>query len=179
MVLSQEEELLMATTDCPGYNPANNDKLHAKCWAEHEDGSMIFIKDIDENDRVIYELFDFSDPAHPLAYPHALSMEDFKKTFSSDHKKKKTNITWLWHDRTGFPWDRVMASITRPVPAPANVIDTISAAARMADSLNTRLREHLTEDKLLQARGLSVREAGTPSKRIIDRLRNALDALVH
>lgn len=43
----------MATYDSPGSNPANNDKLSRGNWAEHADGSLIYVKDIDENDRVV------------------------------------------------------------------------------------------------------------------------------
>lgn len=34
----------MSTQDVPGANRANRDQLASGCWAEHEDGSLLFVK---------------------------------------------------------------------------------------------------------------------------------------
>lgn len=34
----------MSTNDVPGANPVNKDILAAGCWAEHADGSLLFVK---------------------------------------------------------------------------------------------------------------------------------------
>ena len=49
----------MSTTDVPGANPANRDELGVGSWAEHADGSLIFVEST-EGDRVVYSMFDVS-----------------------------------------------------------------------------------------------------------------------
>lgn len=169
----------MATTDVPGYNPTNNDKLSRGSWAEHDDGSLIFVKDIDENDRVIFDLYDLANLQHPIFYPNALALYEFEKTFSYEpKKKKKVNLKWTWHDKTEFPWERVMRVIQSPLPVATNVQDTLTAAAQMAQSLNFRLSEVLTQDHILKEQGLVTRPQTHQSRTILQRLKNALGALV-
>lgn len=172
----------MSTTDCPGYGSASFDKLMRGCWAEHEDGSLIYIKDIDENDRVIFELYELKDKVYPVYYQHALAKKDFEKTFSFDPKKKKNdkiNLIWSWHNRTPFPWDKVMKYVDRPVPVAANVEDQVSAVAKVVDSLHIRMREVLDRDHVLAEQGLEKRPISASSKTIFQRLRNAMNELVH
>lgn len=76
----------MATNDVPGANPSNADQLRMGCWAEHEDGSLIFVKSV-EGSRVIYELYDVA--SNPIVqYTDAMPEEGFKTQFSWDPKKK-------------------------------------------------------------------------------------------
>lgn len=170
----------MSTLSVPGHNPQNKDKLSIGCWAEHEDGSMIFVKGIDENDTVVFEMYDLSDLDHPVYYPHALSLVDFEKSFSFDPKKKngKPNLKWTWHDKTPFDWSRVMRVIQRPLPVSANIQDQVSATAQMVESLNIRLKEALTPDVIHSHQGIDPRLVGRTSKTMAQRLKNAISELV-
>lgn len=95
----------MSTNDVPGFNSANNDTLAMGAWAEHADGSMIFVEST-EGGRVIYCMFDL---AKNLQYRDATPEPSFKKTFSWDPKNPKST-KWTWHDKTPFPWDKVIGS---------------------------------------------------------------------
>lgn len=119
----------MSTNDVPGYNPANSDQLAMGCWAEHEDKSLIFVESV-EAGRVVYSLFDLSGQL-PLEFRDAMTEAGFKRAFSwpNDDGDK-----WTWHDKTPFPWDRVMGNFpsgTRVASAPA--LNT--AAKRVAQRL--------------------------------------------
>jgi hypothetical protein len=128
----------MSTQDVPGANQANADKLAAGCWAEHTDGSLIYVKGT-ENDMVIYEIYDVAvDP--PVSYTDAMPRDGFMKQFSVP-PVGKSKIPWTWHDKTAFPWDRVMKDIKRPHPAVSRAKDMLSAAARVAESLKLRGRK--------------------------------------
>lgn len=128
----------MATEDCPGANKANNDVLAAGCWAEHADGSLMYVKGT-ENQQVVYELYDMAqDP--PVYYQDAMRETAFKTQFS--HPPTGTSKEkWTWHDKTPFPWSRVMRTFDKPRPVHADVHDTLSAAARVAESLRLRAQE--------------------------------------
>lgn len=127
----------MSTNDVPGANPVNKDVLAAGSWAEHADGSLLFVKG-NEGGQVVYELYDVAQ-SPPVSYNDAMAENAFKKAFSfppvGDSKEKFT-----WHDKTPFPWKRVMQSFDKPRPNFADVADNLSAAARVANSL--RLRSH-------------------------------------
>jgi hypothetical protein len=169
----------MSTPDVPGANPANKDKLSRGCWAEHEDGSLIYVKDIDENERVIFEVYDLSNKDNPVYYPYALGKKDFEDKFSYDPKKVGTlNLKWTWHDRTPMPWDKVMKVIQSPVPVDADVHRTLSAAARVAESLRTVVAQVLTPDHIQAEQGIVQKPAGKVAKTIAERLRNAVRELV-
>lgn len=155
----------MSTNDVPGANPTNGDSLRMGCWAEHEDKSMIFVEST-ELDRVVYSLFDVSrDP--PLEFRDAMAEDEFKKTFSWPNK---TGEKWTWHDKTPFPWDRIM----RDFPAGTRVASASAmstAAARIAESLGLRGRRVEGED-IGHLRD-ELRSATT----IIDRLQRALNRI--
>lgn len=125
----------MATNDVPGAYADTNDILRMGCWAEHDDGSLIFVEST-EGSNVVYSIFDVArDP--PVEYRSAMPQASFEKTFSFRAGSKEK---WTWHDKTPFPWDRVMSNFPegeRDVTAD----DTISAAARVAESLRLRAQE--------------------------------------
>lgn len=155
----------MSTHDVPGANPANKDVLAAGCWAEHADGSLIYVKGT-ERDQVVYEIYDVAqDP--PVYYQDAMRKNAFQKQFSHPTGFEK----WTWHDKTPFPWNRVMKTFDRPVPALADVHDTLSAAKRVAESLRLR-GERLTEEHL----GGRTEQVQRKGRSIIDRLARALEA---
>lgn len=164
----------MATSDVPGANKANIDELAAGAWAEHEDKSLLYVKGT-ENDQVVYELYDVAqDP--PVYYQDAMRAQAFKDAFSFPpvgQSKEK----WTWHDKTPFPWSRVMKTFDRPVPMPADVHDTLTAAARVAESLRLKA-QRLVKEQVAPNIEQEAPKVGGSGKRIIDRLQKALDAFM-
>jgi hypothetical protein len=130
----------MATDEVPGHNPANQDKLHIGCWAEHEDGSLLYVEGM-ESGNVIYLIIDPTPPA--MQYRHALPEPTFKVRYSWDPTKPKAD-KWTWHDKTAFPWDRVMKLSKGEEFVDAE--EQLSAARRVADSLKLK-GEKLLEEK--------------------------------
>src|SRR5258708_17935738 len=98
----------MSTNDVPGYNPANNDVLACGCWAEHNDGSLIFVESTEIN-RVIYSIFDMAKQP-PVEYRDAMTEVAFKKAFSwhpgSRDAADFDDLICTWHDKSPFPLDR-------------------------------------------------------------------------
>lgn len=134
----------MSTNDVPGANAANRDILAAGCWAEHTDGSLIYVLG-NEGGRAIYQIYDVAQTP-PVFYQDAMIEKAFKDQFSFPPVGASAD-KWTWHDKTPFPWNKVMQSIQRPTPQHADVSDTLSAAARVAESLKLRA-ENLTEEKI-------------------------------
>lgn len=64
----------MSTNDVPGANPKNADVLAMGCWAEHEDGSLIFVESV-EGGTVVYSIFDIA----PKGKPRCLGRGKFMK----------------------------------------------------------------------------------------------------
>ena len=153
----------MSTDDVPGFNPIHNDELAMGCWAEHEDGSLIFVESTEGN-RVIYSMFDLDkDPI--VEYRDAMSEKGFKERFSHPNTDK---LEWTWHDKTEFPWDRVMDDF--PAGEKTSAVATLTAAARVAQSLELRAQEIQERHNV---RPTPQREART----IMERLRDATRAL--
>lgn len=158
----------MSTNDVPGANPVNNDILKMGSWAEHEDGSLILVKGT-ENKQVIYEMYDV---AHKpvVFYQDAMLEAAFKKAFSFPpvgNSKEK----WTWHDKTTFPWDRVMDKFNKPIPTEANVEEKLTAAQRVAESLNLRAKNLNKEDFQPNVEQVKVK------RNIFDKLAAAYNAL--
>lgn len=157
----------MSTDEVPGANPANRDMLAMGCWAEHEDGSLILVKGVEA--KVVYEIYDVA-VQPPVSYTDAMNESDFKKQFSWQPKDGKTKDRWTWHDKTPFPWSRVMAAFAdRPRPGYAAAEDQISAAARVAESLNLR-GQRVREESIKH----NTEEVRPRSHEIIDRMASAL-----
>ena len=162
----------MATQDVPGANAANADVLASGCWAEHADGSLLFVKGT-ENQQVVYELYDIAQNP-PVYYQDAMREDAFKKAFSYPPVGNSAE-KWKWHDKSAFPWSRVMKTFDKPRPQHADVHDTLSAAARVAQSL--RLREqNLAPENV----GHMTEQAASPkaSRSIVSRIQRALDAFM-
>lgn len=132
----------MATHDVPGANPANRDTLRAGCWAEHADGSLIYVKGT-EGDTVVYELFDMAHTP-PVVYTDAMPMAGFKSQFSFGGKGTSKE-KWVWHDKTPFDWKRVMRTGARPGAGFTSAEDAMSAAERVAASLKLRAKKVFSE----------------------------------
>lgn len=129
----------MSTNDVPGANPDNDDELGVGCWAEHNDGSLIFVEST-EADRVIYSMFDMA-KTPIVEYRDAMPTASFEKTFSRD----SVAGAWTWHDKTPFPWDRVIKGGAQDGARHAYARDTLNAAERVAESLRLR-GERVTRD---------------------------------
>jgi hypothetical protein len=130
----------MSTNDVPGYKAANNDELACGCWAEHEDGSLIFVESTETN-RVIYSIFDMAKKP-PVEYRDAMTEAAFKRQFSfpplDDDDDIASGIIWTWHDKTPFPWDRVIKAGANDGGRMAFAEHTLNAAERVAESLKLR-----------------------------------------
>lgn len=124
----------MSANDVPGANAVNQDVLAMGCWAEHEDGSLIFVSSV-EAGTVVYSIFDLNpDLPEPVEYRDAMPERGFKDRFSW---KSDDDELWTWHDKTPFPWDRVMQDFpggTKSVSAR----HVRTAAERVAASLKLR-----------------------------------------
>ena len=111
----------MATSDVPGANRANQDELAAGCWAEHDDGSLILVNAVSD-DRVIFEIFDPAGKAGESVrdeYP----VEQFKVDFSWPANGDK----WVWHDKTPFPYERIMTDRSKSDTAARRLREEVSA----------------------------------------------------
>ncbi len=126
----------MSTNDVPGANPSNNDELAMGCWAEHDDGSLMFVEST-EGARVIYSMFDMV-KSPPIEYRDAIPESSFKKTFSWKPGGGGSTEKWTWHDKTPFPWDRVIKAGASDGGRLAFAEHTMSAAERVAESLKLR-----------------------------------------
>jgi len=155
----------MSTHDVPGANPDNNDELAMGCWAEHNDGSLIFVEST-EGDRVIYSIFDVS-RTPPVEYRDAMPQTTFEDRFGRD----SDHGPWTWHDKTAFPWDRVIKAGVPDGVRHAFAGDTIAAAQRVADSLKLR-GEQVTRDLGHRAETVVRRSGG-----IWDKLSRAIGEL--
>lgn len=160
------DRLEMSTYDVPGANPINGDELKMGAWAEHPDGSMIHVEST-ENNRVVYHLFDTSKQP-VIRYLDTMPEVSFKKTFSwKDGSKDK----WIWHDKTPFPWDRVIAAGFSDGYTPA-AGDIRTAAERIAQHLGLEGRRLREEDILHRA------DQTAPANAIMAKIGRAMDALV-
>lgn len=116
----------MSTNDVPGHKPEHHDELAMGCWGEHDDGSLIVVESV-EGGRVVYCMFDLAeDPI--IEYRDAMGEGGFKKAFSWP---TDTGDVWTWHDKTPFPWDRIMDAV-RPGSRYAKANDLETAAQRVA-----------------------------------------------
>lgn len=125
----------MSTNDVPGAKAENHDVLAMGCWAEHEDGSLIFVESL-EAGRVIYSVFDIG-TVPPVEYRDAMAELIFKTRYSWPPTPGDDDIRWTWHDKTPFPWTRVMEDFPAGQRA-VSAIQTMSAAQRVAESLHLR-----------------------------------------
>jgi hypothetical protein len=127
----------MSTNDCPGANPVNKDVLAAGAWAEHADGSIIYVEGTEGGD-VVYSLFDLTGP-NPLEFRDMMPEDGFKKTFTwkpGEPSGNGKNEKWLWHDKTPMPWkDRIIKRGVSDGARPPSAGHILSAAARVAESL--------------------------------------------
>lgn len=126
----------MSHHDVPGANAANGDELAMGCWAEHKDGSLVYVSST-EGGRVVFEMFDDLDKDPITAYRHAMTEREFKRAFSWPPTGTSA-VEWTWHDKTPFDWDRIIGKGLRPGMRYASADDQMSAAERVARSMDVR-----------------------------------------
>ena len=127
--------MAMSTKDVPGANPQNADVLAMGSWAEHDDGSLILVEST-EGGRVVYSMFDFAQ-GEIVEYRDAMEQKAFEDQFS--WPGSVGDVRWTWHDKTPFPWDRILDD-ARPGLRHPSASQQLSAAQRVAQSLNLRAR---------------------------------------
>ena len=139
----------MSTNDVPGANPANRDELGIGSWAEHQDGSLIFVQGT-ENDTVVYSMFDLTKqpliewrdmmPIGDFEIMFSCSAKDIHKPVSDSKGRSIKKEQWTWHDKTAFPWDRVIKAGAMSGAKFASAADVMSAAERIAQNLHLRAK---------------------------------------
>lgn len=160
----------MATHDVPGAVSANADKLDIGAWAEHKDGSLIFVKGM-ESGRVIFEVYNVA-VTPPIKYASAMYEGAFKKEFSYGGKYNKKG-DYTWHDKTGFPWDRVMGEFADG-PGYTSAFDQLNAAEQLRHALDIHGGQRVSKEEV---------QSRTEDRRwrrvrgIVDKLQRAIDRL--
>jgi len=129
------------------------------CWAEHEDGSLIFVEGV-EAGSVVYSIFDVA-VVPPVEYRDAMPEQGFKTRFSwSPGSGKPSTDKWTWHDKTPMPWDRVMRDFNAGARH-VSAFEELNAAQRVAQSLDLRaqaVRERHSARPTLQQAATKIME---------------------
>lgn len=160
----------MSTNDVPGADPKNRDTLHMGCWAEHLDGSLVFVEST-EAGRVIYYMFDLKNMTQ---YRDAMPEVSFKRTFSWDPKNPKSE-KWTWHDKTVFPWDKVIKEGFRDGQDFPSADHLMNAAEKVAAS--RRRHRNLLSDDLADDESVDEGNRSTAASRVARALHLQADAL--
>jgi len=159
----------MATCDVPGANPNNNDELHPGCWAEADDNSLIYVEGVSETENiVIYSIFDLTDPNNPLEFRDSMPIDGFEQIF------KNSPDTWTWHDKTAFPWQKIM-SIFKDGSKVPSADQLISAAQRIVKTRKIYKSNKIKKDDIKEKIDNSyITKTGHV---IIDKIQRALNEL--
>ena len=110
----------MSTQSVPGADPKNLDKLDVGCWAEDKKGTSL----LHVIGHEVFQIYDLNERP-PLFYQDAMLEAEFKSYFSTP-PVGKSKTKWKRHDKTTFPWDRVMKRLSGKVPVHADVQDHMS-----------------------------------------------------
>lgn len=175
----------MSTYDVPGFDPKHNDELAMGCWAEHADKSLILVSSTEGN-RVIYEVFDMG-RTPPLSYRDAMPEVSFKKTYSFDPTNKKPlNEKWTWHDKTPFPWDRVIKGGIQDGPvvsaevtlsAAENIIETRKRHQAEAAAAPSTAAQRVAESLRLEGQELDREKLAQRADKIMDRVEGIVGSI--
>lgn len=120
----------MSTNDVPGANPSNGDSLGVGCRAEHKDGSLILVEGT-EGGRVIFSVFDMAKKP-PIEYRDAMPRVNFDKQFSRNLGGNADN--WIWHDKSAFPWDKIIKADVKDGTKPVSADHVLNAAQEIIES---------------------------------------------
>lgn len=160
----------MSTQDVPGHGSAKSDVLGMGVWGEHTDGSLLFVEST-EGGRVIYSIFDMAQT--PIVeYRDAMPEKGFKEAFSYGNKHSKVDKGWRFHDKTPFPWDKVMSAGAKDGMRYASATDQLNAAQRVAESIEAR-GQNFDPDKWTHLR----ENVGRKGRTIIDKIQRAVSEL--
>lgn len=165
----------MSTNDVPGHKPENNDKLAMGCWAESEqpnDKSLILVESV-ENGRVIFSVFDCN-RTPIMEYRDAMPEGDFKTYFSWKPGEQKPGGKWRWHDRTLFPWNRIIREGSQDGFKYASAAEQLSAAEQVREHLRMRQSRQVNEEEV-RDRAPRTEEGRTTAEAIFTRIGRALD----
>ena len=88
-----------------------------------------------EGGNVVYSIFDMAQDT-PVEYRDSMNESGFKDQFSWK-PNDKDSIKWTWHDKTPFPWERIMGDFPSGAKFPS-VRAALNAAQRVAESLHLR-----------------------------------------
>lgn len=165
----------MSTNDVPGAEPRNQDKLGIGCWAEAQDGSLLLVEGIDD-EKVIYSIFNMApsklDPPQPaVEYRDAMPIKGFEKQFSYSKSKKPLGGLWTWHDKTPFPWERIIKEGMPDGVRYSSVEDQLNAAMQVV-----RARKLLGQGLPVAARPW-MNQVKDKSSKIIDKIQRAISEL--
>jgi hypothetical protein len=120
-------------------------------------------------------MFDLSSNP-PMEYRDAMPEKGFKDHFSYEDEDDEQ---WLWHDKTTFPWNKVMA-VFKDGTKFTSAIDQIKAAQRVADVMmikGQRLEEDSISNRLRNFNEKSKVVIGRKGKVIMDKIQRALGEL--
>lgn len=164
------ERLHMSTNDVPGANPRNGDELRMGCWAEHADGSLIFVEGT-EDQRVVYSIFDMSQ-VPPVEYRDTMSIGGFKTAFSWNPKDSKSE-KWTWHDKSPFPWDKIIKNGAKDGVRLPHADEYENAAQRVRKSREIHQGRPVDEDVI----DTMIDKLGVVAKHVVRRLQRKISEL--
>ena len=104
-----------------------------------------------------------------VEYRDSMRELGFKKAFSWSDPDKSVDSPWVWHDKTPFPWDRVIEAGAKDGQRHAHADHLISAAERVAQSRKMHRRKFDYDSALVKA--------GSVGRRMVDKIQRAIGEL--
>jgi len=144
----------MSTNDVPGSNPKNNDVLSPLNWAEHKDGSLLLVYDVTNKD-VVFSMFDLETNSE---YKSSMLRAEFDRKFSVGDSLIE-NVIWEWHDKSPFPWHKILKRgkselLASDRPMKTHSIVPTTAAKRVANAIDVEARRLDAETVKKSANGM-------------------------
>lgn len=163
----------MSTNDVPGHDPRNHDELAMGAWAQHDDDSLILVEST-EASRVIYSVFDMAhDP--PIEYRDAMPEASFKKTYSWPGSKDK----WTWHDKTPFPWEKIIKQFKDgPKSAAADHITTAAERIRTSRERHSTAAQRVADELRLRGQELDRSDFEDRMERVLGKVAGMFERIV-
>jgi hypothetical protein len=163
----------MSTQDVPGFDDlksdAKQDELHIGVWGEHSDNSLILVEGVEQG-RVVFSIFDMS-PTPPMEYRDSLPEKQFKSQFSFNSKSSIIKQGWVWHDKTQFPWNKIMDNFPDGTRYPSADV-AVNEAQRIAKIKSLRgaivKKENYTH---------MMDQIGKKGRMIVDKIQRAVNEL--
>jgi hypothetical protein len=163
----------MSTCDVPGFDDkkstSKTDVLKIGVWGDHSDGSLVLVEGIEQG-RVVFSIFDMS-LTPPMEYRDSLPEKQFKSQFSFNSRDSIVKDGWSWHDKTQFPWNKIMDNFpdgTR-YPSADYALNEAQRIAKIKDLRGAIVKKenysHMIE------------KVGIKGKMIIDKIQRAVNEL--